>query len=74
MRALRLGYDGLTAVFFGYFTSMNQVLIGAMAGTGCARGRETIDRQVIFGILRGWIIGPAGAILGYVFGLLTRVF
>jgi PiT family inorganic phosphate transporter len=65
----------LTAVFFGYFTSMNQALIGAMAGTGFARGRETIDRQVIFGILRGWIIGPAaGAILGYVFGLVTRFF
>jgi PiT family inorganic phosphate transporter len=65
----------LTAVFFGYFTSMNQALIGAMAGTGFARGRETIDRQVIFGILRGWIIGPAaGVILGYVFGLLTRLF
>jgi inorganic phosphate transporter, PiT family len=64
----------LTAVFFGYFTSMNQALIGAMAGAGLARGRETIDRQVIFGILRGWIIGPAaGAILGYIFGLLTRV-
>ncbi len=43
----------LTAVFFGYFTSMNQALVGAMAGAGLARGRETIDRQVIFGILRG---------------------
>jgi inorganic phosphate transporter, PiT family len=65
----------LSAVFFGYFTSMNQALIGAMAGTGFARGRETIDRKVIFGILRGWIIGPAaGAMLGYAFGLLTRLF
>jgi inorganic phosphate transporter, PiT family len=64
----------LTAVFFGYFTSMNQALIGAMAGTGFARGRETIDKEVIFGILRGWIISPAtGAVLGYAFGLLTRV-
>lgn len=57
----------LTAVFFGYFTSMNQALIGAMAGAGFARGRDTIDRNVIFGILRGWIIGPAaGAFLGFV--------
>jgi inorganic phosphate transporter, PiT family len=65
----------LTAVLFGYFTSMNQALIGAMAGSGFARGRETIDRQVMFDILRSWIIGPAaGAVLGYVFGLLTRVF
>lgn len=64
----------LTAVFFGYFTSMNQALIGAMAGTGFARGRETIDKKVIFGILRGWIIGPAaGAGLGYAFGLAVRI-
>lgn len=57
----------LSAVFFGYFTSMNQALIGAMAGAGLARGRETIDRKVVLAILRGWIIGPgAGAALGYV--------
>lgn len=65
----------LTAVFFGYFTSMNQALIGAMAGTGFARGRDTIDKKVIFGILRGWIIGPAaGAALGYAFGLAIHIF
>ncbi|MGH6673460.1 MAG: inorganic phosphate transporter [Xanthobacteraceae bacterium] len=65
----------LIAVFFGYFTSMNQALIGAMAGTGFARGRETIDKKVIVGILSGWIIGPAaGAALGYAFGLATRLF
>lgn len=57
----------LTAVSFGYFTSMNQALIGAMAGAGLARGRETIDRKVILGIVRGWIIGPgAGAALGFI--------
>lgn len=63
----------LTAVFFGYFTSMNQALIGAMPGTGLARGRETIDAKVIFGILWGWLIGPAaGVLLGYIFGLIAR--
>ena len=65
----------LTAVFFGYFTSMNQALIGAMAGTGFARGRETIETKVILGILRGWIIGPAaGAALGFAFALVTKLF
>ncbi len=65
----------LTAVFFGYFTSMNQALIGAMAGTGFARGRETIDAKVVFGILRGWVIGPAaGAALGFILADLTRLF
>lgn len=34
----------LTAALAGYFTSMNQALIDAMAGTGVARGREIIDQ------------------------------
>jgi PiT family inorganic phosphate transporter len=56
----------LTAVSFGYFTSMNQALIGGMAGTGIARGRKTIDLKIIMSIVRGWIIGPgAGFILAY---------
>jgi inorganic phosphate transporter, PiT family len=48
----------LAAVTQGLFTSMNQALIGAMAGTGLARGRETVQRKQILGILRGWLIGP----------------
>jgi PiT family inorganic phosphate transporter len=56
----------LTAVGFGYFTSMNQALIGAMAGTGLARDRRTIETKVILGIVRGWIIGPgAGFVAAY---------
>ncbi|MBU6441513.1 MAG: anion permease [Betaproteobacteria bacterium] len=63
----------LTAVAFGYFTSMNQALIGAMAGTGVARGRETIDTRVMLGVVRGWLIGPAaGALLGYLLALASR--
>lgn len=62
----------LSAVAFGYFTSMNQALIGAMAGAGFARGRQTIDTRVMLGVVRGWVIGPAaGALLGYVFALAT---
>ncbi|MEE3502907.1 inorganic phosphate transporter [Acidiphilium acidophilum] len=64
----------LTAVAFGYFTSMNQALIGAMAGTGFARGRQTIDTKVILGIGRGWIIGPgAGFLLAYLVARLYRL-
>ncbi len=60
-----------TAAMFGYFTSMNQALVGAMAGTGLARGRQTVKWPQMYGILRGWAIGPAsGLILGF---LLTRV-
>jgi len=66
----------LVAVAFGYFTSMNQALIGAMAGTGLARGRQTVRWGAIAGILKGWALGPATALgLSYVlasaFGLVA---
>lgn len=48
----------LIAAAFGFFTSMNQALIGAMAGTGFARGRETVQRKQVLAIFRGWLIGP----------------
>ncbi|MHB1931212.1 MAG: inorganic phosphate transporter [Acidimicrobiales bacterium] len=54
----------ITAVGFGFFTSMNQALIGAMAGAGAARGRDTVNRPVLVGIVRGWIVGPGAGIAG----------
>jgi PiT family inorganic phosphate transporter len=64
----------LGAVAFGDFTSMNQALIGAMAGAGLARGRQTIDGRVLRGIGRGWIIGPgAGFALSYATAALFRI-
>jgi PiT family inorganic phosphate transporter len=48
----------ILAVSQGFFTSMNQALVAAMAGTGLARGRETVNRTQLIGILRGWLIGP----------------
>ena len=50
------------AATLGLFTSMNQALIGAMAGAGFARGRETVKRAQLVGILRGWAIGPLQAL------------
>jgi PiT family inorganic phosphate transporter len=44
----------LVAVSFGYFTSMNQSLVGAMAG---ARP-SAVDRRALLGIVRGWATGP----------------
>ena len=56
----------LAAVAFGYFTSMNQALIGAMTGAGAARGRQAVHASALYGVLRGWLIGPGAAIaLGY---------
>ncbi len=53
-------------VLAGYFTSMNQALIGAMAGAGFARGRETLDQRVAGAVPRGWVVGPlAGMILEF---------
>jgi PiT family inorganic phosphate transporter len=46
------------AVTQGLFTSMNQALVGAMAGTGLARGRETVQTRTLVGILEGWVISP----------------
>jgi PiT family inorganic phosphate transporter len=63
----------LAAVAFGFFTSMNQALVGAMAGAGFARGRETVHLSTLFSILQGWVLGPAASIAGgYAFGLLVR--
>jgi PiT family inorganic phosphate transporter len=48
----------LLAVTQGLFTSMNQALVGAMFGTGLARGRETVQTSTLLGIVRGWAISP----------------
>jgi PiT family inorganic phosphate transporter len=64
----------LTAVGFGFFTSMNQALIGAMAGTGLARGQQTVQWKQIKGILRGWLIGPlSGLTLAAALELIVRL-
>lgn len=58
------------AVAFGPFTAMNQALVGAMIGTGTARGRSTFEWRTIRGILLGWAIGPvSGFVLGFVLAL-----
>lgn len=48
----------LLAVSQELFTSMNQALVGAMAGTDMARGRQTVHRDTLYGILRDWTISP----------------
>jgi PiT family inorganic phosphate transporter len=60
----------LAAVAFGFFTSMNQALVGAMTGAGLARGRHTVKASSLYGILRGWAVGPgAGIAAGYLITL-----
>jgi PiT family inorganic phosphate transporter len=63
----------LAAVAFGFFTSMNQALVGAVAGAGIARGREVVHLETLLSIPIAWVLGPAGSLsAGYVFGLLVR--
>jgi inorganic phosphate transporter, PiT family len=68
--AVILGY-----VAFGFFTSMNQALLGAMIGTGVARGQAGIQWGAIRSVVVGWALGPAsGAALGFaVTWLLGRI-
>jgi PiT family inorganic phosphate transporter len=51
----------LAAVSVGLFTSMNQALVGAMAGAGTARGRNAVHTRTLLGIVRGWVTGPPTA-------------
>jgi PiT family inorganic phosphate transporter len=57
----------------GTFTSMNQALVGAMAGAGLARHRAAVQWPMIRGILAGWALGPiSGLLAGYAGVLLVR--
>jgi PiT family inorganic phosphate transporter len=60
----------LAAVSFGYFTSMNQALVGAMAGAGASRGRQAVHTKNLVGIVRGWLTGPPTA---FAFALLAAL-
>jgi inorganic phosphate transporter, PiT family len=62
----------LASVGFGFFTSMNQALVGAMIGTGVARGQSTVLWRPIRSVLLGWGIGPvSGLLVGGAFALLA---
>jgi PiT family inorganic phosphate transporter len=52
-----------SVVLLGAFTSMNQALVGGMAGAGLARGERTIHWPVLRGILVGWAVGPISGLL-----------
>jgi PiT family inorganic phosphate transporter len=51
------------AVTQGFFTSMNQALIGAMSGAALADARP-VNRRNFYGILKGWLVSPVS---GFVF-------
>ncbi len=47
-----------TAAFLGYPTSMNQALIGGVAGAGAARGLKTLNRKALTEIVFSWFFTP----------------
>lgn len=62
------------AVGFGFFTSMNQALVGAMMGAGIARGTGTIRWKAISNIVKGWIIAPiSGIVIAFLLAKLTGI-
>ncbi len=67
----------LVSVAFGYFTSMNQALVGSMLGVGLARRQPAegrIARRAVRGILVGWALGPvSGLAVGFLLALGLRL-
>jgi phosphate/sulfate permease len=61
-----------TAAFLGYPTSMNQALIGGVAGAGGARGLKTIDLNAMKEIVISWFLTPIVA--GVVSFVLYKIF
>lgn len=47
----------IAAVTQGFFTSINQALVGAMSGAALANRRH-VNRRNLFGIVKGWLISP----------------
>lgn len=62
------------AVGVGFFTSMNQALVGAMMGAGMARGSHTIEWKAVTNIVKGWVIAPiSGIILAFLLAKLAEI-
>lgn len=67
-----------TAAFLGYPTSMNQALIGGVAGAGGARGLKTLDLKALKEIVISWfftpiLVGIVSFLLYHVFSFLLKV-
>ncbi len=64
-----------TAAFLGYPTSMNQALIGGVAGAGGARGLKTVDLKAMREIVVSWFLTPivAGVVSFILYAALSRL-
>jgi phosphate/sulfate permease len=68
------GITAHTAALLGYPTSMNQALLGGMAGTAAARGKQPMDSAGMREIVLSWFFTPilAGIISFLLYQLLSR--
>jgi phosphate/sulfate permease len=55
---LAQGITAHTAAWLGYPTSMNQALLGGMAGAAGVRGREPMSRKAVQEIVFSWFFTP----------------
>ncbi len=64
-----------TSAFLGYPTSMNQALIGGVAGAGGARGIKTLDLKAMKEIVFSWFFTPivAGIVSFILYFLLSHI-
>ncbi|MEW6274418.1 MAG: inorganic phosphate transporter [Bacillota bacterium] len=63
---LAQGITAHIAAALGYPTSMNQAMIGGIAGAGLARGIKTIDLKAIKEIVVSWFLTPlVGAVVSF---------
>lgn len=64
-----------TAAFLGYPTSVNQALLGGMAGASGARGREPISWKGVKEIAFSWVFTPilAGVVSYVLYAILSRL-
>jgi phosphate/sulfate permease len=54
------------ASFLGYPTSMNQALLGGMAGAGVVRGVKTMNARAMKEIVLSWVLTPVvGAVVSF---------
>jgi inorganic phosphate transporter, PiT family len=64
---LAQGITAHIAASLGYPTSMNQAMIGGIAGAGLARGIKTIDMKAIKEIVVSWFLTPVvGGVVAYI--------
>jgi phosphate/sulfate permease len=64
-----------TASYLGYPTSMNQALIGGMAGAGAVRGVQTLNAKAMKEIVLSWFLTPlvAGVVSFCLYVLFSRL-